>query len=181
MEACVLPAEARVPPKPSGLEAHAFLAEARVPPKPSGPALPSSSPADMVPHHKMPATLENLSTGTLLSYARCLASLPSKDQSLWLLVQLVSCHPPLTAASSSDLDPRNIVKEEPASPFDALVSTGGVYPHSSRYSRVVCACGYMFVLSFLHTLLLLHVSPLKFSCMHPRHVFLSEQSPYCFP
>ena len=36
-----------------------------------------------------------------------------------------------------------------------LSPVGGVYPHSSRYSRVVCACGYMFVLSFLHTLLLL--------------------------
>ena len=112
----------RVPPKLSGSEARVLPAEACVPPKPSRPALPSSPPAGMVPHNKIPSMLENLSTGTLLSYARRLAGLPLKDQSFRPLVQPVGCHPPLTAASSLELDLRNIVKEEPP-PFDALVST----------------------------------------------------------
>ena len=102
--------QGRVPPKPSGSEAHALPAEAHVPLKPSGPALSSSPPLDMVPHNRAPSTLESLSTGTLLSYACHLAGLPSKDRSLWPLVQPVGCHLPLTPASSSELDPENIVK-----------------------------------------------------------------------
>ena len=113
--------EGRVPPKPSGSEARALPAEAHVPLKPSGPALSSSPPLDMVPHNRVPSTLESLSTGTLLSYAHHLAGLPLKDRSLRPLVQLVGCHLPLTPASSSELDLENIVKEEPP-PFDALVS-----------------------------------------------------------
>ena len=107
--------EARTPPR-------LFESEACVPPKPSGLSPPSSPPANTVPHNKISPMLECLSSGTLLSYACRLASLPSKDTIFPRpATQLTDNHLPPMPFSTPEIDPRNFREEEPL-PFNVLVS-----------------------------------------------------------